>query len=930
MNPKTILLGWNKPWVQILADWLWTCPELLRRRLVVVPTRESGRRLQEVLLQKANEEGVSAILGPQLATPEDFFRPEEPMPDSVRWAGWVQVLRNVQDAAVENLFPSGTSNKDDGWRVGVARQIELAREQLVSINSCFEEVARRLPEERERWLELSDLEKRVMDLWAKWGFTDPVSAKRLRAETPTRPHGIEEIIIAGIADPTWLSVEAWRRLADGGVAITVLVGAPVALGQSFDGWGRPKPEFWIDRNQYATPEPTKTFVAADAAGLAEAVVHSCAKKSNKQVAVGICDSKFASAVARRFQDAGWATFDPKGVPVSKDGWPELLEAFAGALENPHEYAAVVRLVKHPILWREWFKEGDPMEVFTALGRWEKKHGGSNMARAMDHLSNQAGSNELRQSGAFFREVYGFLLEVLAGKVSALEKKLTQWLEADSPELAELMASETNGWKVLNLKTFSLPLRLRWLAATLSNFCRPPDTSTAALALQGWLELFYEPAPDLVLAGMHEGSVPETPESNSLISEALREKLSLRDRKSRLAREIFLYTAMVEGRRENGSVTVVTAQANPQSDPCRPSRVLLHAEPSRLPARVLLLIKEKPDVPLEATPPWARGDWRLRLLREAKPNRTWGHLSPSTLKAYLDCPTRFYFYKVLGWEEFHPFEQELDAKGFGDLVHEVFRRWAGDKEAREFTDPRRLRDCWLDLLRQQVQLQFGPSLPPLLQLQVMSAEERLRVLSEKQAQQRQEGWHIIAFEKDYKDTLLLAGLPVEMRIDRIDQHDDGKRFRVIDYKTGREGLKPRKTHLRTWPQESRPAPLGELLEIRGRSYGWSDLQLPIYACTVRKELNLELVPQACYALLPEAVSETGFVAFDEMEKYLGNAMQWAEEAARRIVAGVFWPPSPEVKYDLFATIAPEGLQQALGPEWAEFLAGQKNEQEGVSR
>ena len=52
----------------------------------------------------------------------------------------------------------------------------------------------------------------------------------------------------------------------------------------------------------------------------------------------------------------------------------------------------------------------------------------------------------------------------------------------------------------------------------------------------------------------------------------------------------------------------------------------------------------------------------------------------------------------------------------------------------------------------------------------------------------------------------------------------------------------------------------------------------------------------------------------------NALQWAEEAARRIVAGVFWPPAPEVKYDDLVTLAPEGLQQALSGEWEAFLAG----------
>jgi len=51
-----------------------------------------------------------------------------------------------------------------------------------------------------------------------------------------------------------------------------------------------------------------------------------------------------------------------------------------------------------------------------------------------------------------------------------------------------------------------------------------------------------------------------------------------------------------------------------------------------------------------------------------------------------------------------------------------------------------------------------------------------------------------------------------------------------------------------------------------------------------------------------------------------ALAWAGEAVRRIRAGVFWPPAPEVAYDRFASLAPEGLARALGSEWEKLLAG----------
>ena len=172
-------------------------------------------------------------------------------------------------------------------------------------------------------------------------------------------------------------------------------------------------------------------------------------------------------------------------------------------------------------------------------------------------------------------------------------------------------------------------------------------------------------------------------------------------------------------------------------------------------------------------------------------------------------------------------------------------------------------------------------------------------------------------------LTLAGLPVYMRVDRIDRHLDG-RVRVIDYKTGKTSETPRKTHLRAWSEKKCPSPLGPLCVVKGKSqdksYGWTDLQLPLYVAAVEKEQKLDAVPEALYALLPEAVGDTEFVQFEGLAEIIPNALEWAEEAARRIVAGIFWPPAPEVKYDDLAALAPEGLERALGDEWAKFLAG----------
>ena len=923
MSQNIVFLGWDRPWTNLFAGWLEREPDRLRRRLVVVPTRESGRRLREWLVSQTCQNGSGAILGPRVATPEDFFRPGEAMPDAIRWAGWLGVLREVKNDEVAALFPSGVADKDDVWRLAVVRQIEQARESLISGNADFAEVAKRLPEDNDRWTELAQLERRVVSAWKKWGFADPVGAKRDRARNPVCPQGVDEIILAGITDPAWLAVEAWRRLGGQKIPITILVGAPVELQQSFDDWGRPRPELWSDRRQHATPEPTAALVAADGVALAEAVVQTCANRGNHDVAVGVCDSTFAPAVARRFQEAGWPTFDPEGIPLAKDGWPELLEAFAGALDAPDDFAAIIRVARHPVAWTEWLKDYGAKASFAALDEWEVEHAASNVAASIEHLSSSPHDAE-KAAGKLLAQVHSFVQEASADRSDVFEKKLQDWLRASAPQAATHALGEMKSWPQLRSAGFGLSLRLKWLATSLASVSRSSDATDAVLALQGWLELSFDPAAHLILAGLHEGSVPEAPAADPLLTEAVREQFGLRDRKSRLAREIFLYTAMVEGRRASGSVTVVTAQVDARGEPCKPSRVLLQARPERLPERVLQFIKEKPDVPLLHTPPWSRADWKLRPPAGVIANQEWKHVSPSALKLYLTCPTRFYFARVLGWENFKPFAGELDARQFGDLIHTVLKEWGNHTEARELTDAKDLRNYWLESLKRQAAERFGATLPPLIRLQLMAAEERLVALADKQAEQRQDGWHVVEVEKELNAVLTLGGLPVKMRVDRIDRHDDG-RVRVIDYKTGKASVDPFKAHLRNWSEEKCSAPLGPLWVVKSarggeKSYAWTDLQLPLYAAAVRKEKKLEAAPEACYALLPDAVSDTEFVPFEQLSEKVDNALEWAEEAARRMVAGIFWPPAPEVKYDDLAALAPEGLQSALGDEWAKFLAG----------
>ena len=130
---ERVFLGWTRPWSLLFAEWLAAEPEKLRRRLVVVPTREAGRRLRESLLAKVGGGGTAAMLGPRLAMPEDFFRPAELLPESIRWAGWLQVL---EEAGIKTDLVVGTSA---GSLVGALHASGKTGAQLQRIAETMEE-----------------------------------------------------------------------------------------------------------------------------------------------------------------------------------------------------------------------------------------------------------------------------------------------------------------------------------------------------------------------------------------------------------------------------------------------------------------------------------------------------------------------------------------------------------------------------------------------------------------------------------------------------------------------------------------------------------------------------------------------------------------------------------------------------------------------
>ena len=98
-------LSWNKPACRAVAERLLTVEMNFYRHLVLVPTRESGRQLRELL---ASLSSAGAIFSPQVIPADQFPQTgegENAATHLEELAGWAQALGNSPHRLYPRLFP---------------------------------------------------------------------------------------------------------------------------------------------------------------------------------------------------------------------------------------------------------------------------------------------------------------------------------------------------------------------------------------------------------------------------------------------------------------------------------------------------------------------------------------------------------------------------------------------------------------------------------------------------------------------------------------------------------------------------------------------------------------------------------------------------------------------------------------------------------
>lgn len=166
------------------------------------------------------------------------------------------------------------------------------------------------------------------------------------------------------------------------------------------------------------------------------------------------------------------------------------------------------------------------------------------------------------------------------------------------------------------------------------------------------------------------------------------------------------------------------------------------------------------------------------------------ISPTMLEAYGRCPFQYFATRVLRLERLERPEWTAPVQALeqGQLCHEILQAFYGDP-GRAFGDGWL---GWLDSAAARVLSAFEKRSPTGYPAAWETAkEELLAVLREVVRADRQEmagsGFRPVGLEKDLTAQLDadwpedLRGLPLQGRLDRVDQDAGGNRYRVIDYK-----------------------------------------------------------------------------------------------------------------------------------------------------
>jgi hypothetical protein len=924
--PERKFLGWERPALETAAEWLVETHGAEMGKLVVaLPGRRAGRRLLELLVERVRAVGpAGAFEPPAIVTVgrllDEMVLTGKPFAGRLaRTLTWARALSQQPAAAMKRLMAQPPGADDLPAWLALSEDVRSLHGQLAAEGLGFEQVRAEVRShaggaEVSRWETLVGVQQTYRKQLDALGLVDPHEARQdaLQADRLDRNRNV---VVIGAAELSRLQRELLDRL---GTRATLLVLAPDELSDTFDDHGCVRTEAWSERE---LPLERASWWVVDeprdqASKAAEVLTDWGTRLSGEQISIGVPDPSVTPFLERRLSEDAVDVRIAAGTDYSALGPWRLLDAVATYLDG-RRYAALAALVRHPdlssLLPEESIERVDayaeqhlPDRVPDAakepwLGREEHAAPLRELCAVLDKVFGDLGLDEARPLPRWADPILALLVEVygkrkLQPEQSEDDRLLHGALSSLRKALDEITAlDEARGQGLEFTAALALHVVLRSVA---SDAAPPPQVARLAksqpIELLGWAELALDDAPALMITGFNEGHVPEPSRSGAWLPDRLRRELSLPDSDQRQARDAYALALILQGGRE---VALISGRRGTEGDPLRPSRLAFHCPDEAVAERVRQVLAVEPTAGSATTPD------TVRALPGPSPILPW--TPPTTLRVtafrlYLQSPLLFYLEVVRKLDGVEDELHELGPLHFGNLAHEVLQDF-GNSTLKHSADEQAVRALLDKDLGRRVTATYGRRPLPAVVLQVEQLRRRLSAFARWQVEQVAEGWRIAHAEwapEGGQVPLIVDGEPIGLRgrIDRVDLNTDGKRWRVLDYKTSENPSKPRQAH---GPGQ--------------RDGLWRDLQLPLYellSASLSKEYSergFDPRPGLGYVNLPRDVQQTRERMADWSDEELDTARDAADGVVRAVRDGRFEKPGRLLGDDpILAALAGEGL------------------------
>lgn len=901
--PKRIFVDWTVPPILSLVDYALTnatTGELLdlHEQTWIFSGRRGLRRFLDLLIRQSEARGIR-LLPPKTLTagglPEFLSGQRSSTPSTTEeLLCWQDAIASISHEKLTVLIRTESEKISPNLQHDLAHDCQNLRQLLATANLGFADVAEHpsmlAGQGDERWGVLAAIEEHYRKNLEALHCTDLYTQRQdnIASKTIFAPGSLVLAAVSDLAPVHKLFLSLSRA------PITALICAPESYSEGFDEFGGLQEAFW--KEQPLPLEKAKLLQfegeGAELAGLCDEISLRSHEVCSSELSIAFTDETLLKMGSSLLRELGAPVHTPGLRPLSESRFGQVAQSANHCIAE-RTFSSLLAFISlppiHDYLDRMVSFEASDTSIISILEHFQERH---LHALYEETLGGNPGES-LRQDAQLLLDAVNKLFRPLEDPSTDTVQscrvlfdffmQLTEAIDQDAADGESVdqqcLASIT---AVLEEFAHSSALRAAMLAPRdvlallierLQGITPSERTESEPIECLGWLELFLDEAPHVLILGCNEGKLPETITSHRFLPDSLRAKLGLASNLTRFCRDLYQLRVHLESR---DSVTLFVARRGLAENPLLPSRLLYSTQENKRVEQLEKLFTEQGN--------------QVSLLRSAVseselftpfiPDRSCPlpkTLPVRALDDYRKCPYRFYLQHVLGVKSFDPFLTELPLPALGTLLHDALHCVALDSSAPRY-DKTTLTRALTEGLEKSFRARVGSDSFITTMLQFEGLRRRLPAVADAQLHLQDQGWELRHSEFALSPAPLspaLADCAFSGRIDRLDWNSREKRWGIFDYKLSDSS----NAHavLRQYAPQFID---GEVT--------WGRLQLVAYAKLLRQMGFQE--PLSTGLIIISAADEITFEEHLLDEDDLASAQEAIDETCGGIAAGNFWPPS----------------------------------------